>query len=112
MRLDHGGPPAVQKRRPALSVYDSAWRVTAALLRGFLARVLEQEVECLLRPDMARDPADRAFLLELRARHSDRFALLACDALDFAVDLLLRGSDRLSFGDSVEQQGRLYIAQG
>src|SRR5260370_19171733 len=74
----------------ALSQRPFGTRLTTAdhqpLLRRFLPRILKQEIERLVRPDMTRDPADRAFLLELRPHHRHRLALLPGDALDFAVD--------------------------
>ena len=56
--------------------------------------------------------AMRAFLLELRARHRHRLALLAGDPLHFAVDFFLRGADGFALGDLIQQQRRLHVARG
>src|SRR5579885_2092641 len=73
-------------------------------LRGFLAGVLEQEIEGFLRPDIRGDPAERPLFLELRASHRHGLPLLPCDALHLAVDLILRRADGFPVGDLIENQ--------
>src|SRR5579862_8877346 len=67
----------------------------------FLARLLEQETQRFLRPDVPRDTRQRAILLELRTRYRRSLALLLGDLLHFAVDLFLRRADSLALGNLI-----------
>src|SRR5437763_5408201 len=62
-------------------------------LRGFFARVFEQETERFVVANGPRDPRQAAVALQLFAYRRDRLALLPRDALYLLIHLVLRRID-------------------
>src|ERR1035441_2344611 len=79
---------------------------------GRLAGMLEQEVQRLVRLDVAGDAAQRAILLEFHVHRGHRLALLAGDLFDFGVDFVAGGVNALALADLAEQDGSLDLADG
>src|ERR1017187_9749690 len=98
-------PSNLVARQSRLTGHKKRWPVPLGF--GRLACVVEQEVQRLVRLDVAGDAAQRAILLEFHMHGGHRLALLAGDLFDFGIDLVAGGVNALPLADLAEQDGSL-----